>query len=297
MAKSAVASLLPKVNVSFSGCGFLGIYHVGSYACWKEHQERSLECINCAGKETKNEQSTSTENSNNSFHGDPPCFQINNALGASAGALVAVSLLVEYSPEALKTKFLEIAKDVKSMPFGPFNPRFNVNKMFRDELNKVLPEDIHSTLNGRLQVSLTDTSMHNSIQSEFSSKSDLVDALICSCYVPAFSSYEVPNYKGIPYLDGGFSNNQPVLDEKTTVRISPFSGASHICPDDVTPTERKLMLQKFSGETLEISFANLKRLKEAAVPPQNLESLYMAGYEHTDEFIRSGKIRDFLYKA
>ena len=68
---------------------------------------------------------------------DPPCFLIDKALGASAGALVAAALLVEYSPEALKTKFLDIAKNVKSMTFGPFNPRFNVNKMFRDELNMV----------------------------------------------------------------------------------------------------------------------------------------------------------------
>ena len=85
-----------------------------------------------------------------------------------------------------------------------------------------------------------------------------------------------------------------MLDAKTTVRISPFSGASHICPDDGTPAERKLMLQKFSGETLELSFANLKRLMGAAVPPQNLEGLYQAGYDHTDQFIRSGKIKDFL---
>lgn len=85
------------------------------------------------------------------------------------------------------------------------------------------------------------------------------------------------------------------MDERTTVRVSPFSGGSHICPDDGTPTERKLLFQKFSGETLELSLANLKRLVEAAVPAENLESLYKAGYEHTDKFIRSGKVRDFLY--
>ena len=86
------------------------------------------------------------------------------------------------------------------------------------------------------------------------------------------------------------------MDEKTTIRISPFSGTSHISPDDGTPTERKLLFQKFSGETLEVSLANLKRFIEAAVvPAENLESLYKAGYEHTDKFIRSGKIRDFLY--
>jgi len=295
MATNKVSSLLPKVNISFSGCGFLGIYHVGSYACWKEHQDRSLQCPNIECDVMQDIPSTNSEGTTESCHDDPPCFVIDKALGASAGALVAAALLVDYSPEELKNKFLDIAKDVKSMAFGAFNPKFNVNKMFRDELNKVLPDDINSTLNGRLHISLTDTSMHNLIQSEFSSKDELVDALICSCYVPAFSAYEVPNYKGAPYLDGGFSNNQPVMDEKTTVRISPFSGASHICPDDGTPSERKLMLQKFSGETLEISFANLKRLMEAAAPPQNLEALYKAGYDHTDQFIRSGKIRDFLF--
>ena len=71
----------------------------------------------------------------------------------------------------------------------------------------MLPENVHSTLNGRLHISLTDTSMHNLILSNFSSKKELVDALICSCYVPAFSAYEVPNYKGSPYLDGGFRYN------------------------------------------------------------------------------------------
>ena len=69
---------------------------------------------------------------------------------------------------------------------------------------QVLPEDVHTILNRRLHISLTDTSMHNLILSEFTSKKDLVDALICSCYVPAFSAYDVPNYKGSPYLDGGF---------------------------------------------------------------------------------------------
>lgn len=138
MATSAAAALLPRVNVCFSGCGFLGVYHVGSYACWKDHQDRSLQCINEA-EDSKggNRVSMSNSNNGNNHYGDLPCFVIDNALGASAGALVAAALVVDYSPEALKDKFLEVAKDVKSMTFGAFNPKFNVNKMFRDELNKV----------------------------------------------------------------------------------------------------------------------------------------------------------------
>ena len=111
MAKNAVASLLPKVNVSFSGCGFLGIYHVGSYACWKEHQDRSLQWINKVTEEMDCQQGPSIAEENRGINQDPPCFLIDKALGASAGALVAAALLVEYSPEALKTKFLEIARN------------------------------------------------------------------------------------------------------------------------------------------------------------------------------------------
>ena len=33
---------LPKVNVSFSGCGFLGPYHIGSLACFQDHVYRRL---------------------------------------------------------------------------------------------------------------------------------------------------------------------------------------------------------------------------------------------------------------
>ena len=102
----------------------------------------------------------------------------------------------------------------------------------------MLPEDIHSTLNGRLQVSLTDTSMHNSIQSEFSSKSDLVDALICSCYVPAFSSYEVPNYKGIPYLDGGFRYILITIQSSVSIYICEFFG---IDENIIDPLKRLLI--------------------------------------------------------
>ena len=93
---SAAASLLPKVNVSFSGCGFLGVYHIGSYACWKEHQDRSLKLLhdsdtkttkvetavdNCATASSSSSSNHSSIDSNDNI----PSFVIHNALGASAG--------------------------------------------------------------------------------------------------------------------------------------------------------------------------------------------------------------------
>ena len=273
----AAAGSLPKVNVSFSGCGFLGVYHVGSLAAWLDHVNRSLEKVDTPMDP-----------------GEPPRFVVDNALGASAGALVATALVIDYPASQLKNKFMEIASDVKNMTFGPFNPKFDVSKIFGEELDKVLPPNAHTLVENRLHVSMTDTSMQNVIQSRFATRKDLMDALICSCFLPAFSSYEMPTYAGKPFLDGGFSNNQPVLDEKTTVRVSPFAGGSHICPNDGTPEEKRLMFQKFAGEKLEFSFSNFKRLAEAMTPAENLETLYCQGYQHTDDFIRSGKIRDFF---
>jgi len=277
-AAAATKASLPKVNVSFSGCGFLGVYHVGSLAAWLDHVNRSVE----RGADAPMEP------------GEPPRFVVDNALGASAGALVATALVINYPAASLKTKFMEIAADVKSMTFGPFNPKFNVNKIFGEELDKVLPPDAHRLVENRLHISMTDTSMQNVIHCQFASRKDLMDALICSCFLPAFSAYEVPTYAGKPFLDGGFSNNQPVLDDRTTVRVSPFAGGSHICPDDGTPIDKRFIFQKFAGEKMELSFSNMKRIAEAMTPAENLESLYCQGYQHTDSFIRSGKIRDFF---
>ena len=298
MAVRTASALLPRINVSFSGCGFLGIYHVGSYACWKHYQDKSVERIKNEIEKSKctNPNSTSKTHSSHEHYNDPPSFVIGNALGASAGALVAGALIADYSPEELKNKFLDVAKDAKSRTFGAFHPKFDVNNMLRIELTKIFQDDINNnTLNGKLHISLTSATFRNVIQSKFSSRNELIDALICSCYLPVFSGYKVPTFKSKTYLDGGFTNNQPVLDEKTTVKISPFSGGSHICPDDNKAKEGKQWFVKLSGETVEISRANLKRFVEALIPPENLEALYMEGYKDTDEFIRSKNIRDFLY--
>ena len=88
------AATLPKVNISFSGCGFLGVYHVGSLAAWQDHVNRSLE------REDKNMPRQP---------GEPERFVVDNCLGASAGALVATALVIQYPAAQLKSRFMEIA--------------------------------------------------------------------------------------------------------------------------------------------------------------------------------------------
>ena len=296
MTTNKIITLLPKVNVSFSGCGFLGVYHAGSYACLKEYQDKSLQWVQNA-EQMQGTKSKNKTNKDGGMSSDfTPHFAIDKALGASAGALVAASLLIDYPPETLKNKILELTEFTKSMYFGPFNPRFDVNKIIRDILTEALPKDANILLSNRLYISITGTYLNNLVVSQFSSNEEVIEALICSCYLPAFSSYQIPKYKGESYIDGGFSNNLPIIDEKTTVRITPFSGTGHICPDDGTPPE-KMWLREMAGETVEISAMNIKRFKEALYPPKDLELLYSVGYQHTKEFIRSGKIGNFFMQA
>ena len=97
---------------------------------------------------------------------------------------------------------LEIASQVNSMGIlGPFHPNFDVVDLFQHELIKILPSEAHIKATGKLHISITDSTMNNVIVSNFSSIEELKDALICSCYLPGFSSWkQVPTYNGKPYI-------------------------------------------------------------------------------------------------
>ena len=71
-----------------------------------------------------------------------------------------------------------------------------MNKLFSEELERLLPPDAHERLSGRLTVSLTHmASRRNVLVDSFDSRADLIDAVVCSCFIPGFSAYEVPTYK------------------------------------------------------------------------------------------------------
>jgi len=254
------------INVSFSGCGFLGMYHIGVLARLREGQDSEKDS-----------------------------FAISSALGASAGALAATALVLDLPVPLLKTKLQEIATRVNSLGFlGPFHPNFDVNDLFRKELTQILPPDAHIKATGRLHISLTDSTLNNVIVSSYSDLNELKEALICSCFLPGFSSWtQVPTYKNKPYLDGGFSNNQPVQKEFNTLRVSPFSGGSHICPPNGPNEDSRPQLKKWGGEVVNITTENIKRIP-GIFKPVNLEDLFQQGYDQTEGFLSSEKFKLFL---
>jgi predicted acylesterase/phospholipase RssA len=116
------------LNLSLSGCGFLGIYHVGVISAFKEHGDR--------------------------------CF-LEKISGCSAGSLVAACALCECCLGKIKKKLkfyfdtistkssltteiegqmvsdvLEIAMKARSHALGPLHPSFNIVEILKNGLRR-----------------------------------------------------------------------------------------------------------------------------------------------------------------
>lgn len=220
------------INLSFCGCGFLGIYHVGVASC---------------------------------FHEYAPQLSMHKIAGSSAGALVAVAHICGNLQLAYATTdILQVAIDARARSLGPFHPSFDINATVRDALERGLPDDVHLRASGKLHVSLTRVyDGENVIISQFDSKEDLIQVLLCSCFIPFWSGLVAPKYRGVTYIDGGFSNNLLILDDKT-VSVSPFAGEADICPRDDT---HSLLQISLSNTSFSLTPNNLYRLSHALLPP------------------------------
>lgn len=111
------------VNLSFCGCGFLGIYHVGVASC---------------------------------FHQYAPRLSMNKIAGSSAGALVAMSHICGNLQLAYcTTDILTVAIEARSRTLGSFHPSFDIQAQVREALERGIPKDAYLKANGVLHVSLT----------------------------------------------------------------------------------------------------------------------------------------------
>lgn len=150
-----------------------------------------------------------------------------------------------------------------------------------------LSDDILSKVNNRLYISLTKLNRKNLVVSEFVSKEELIDALTCSCFVPAYSGYKIPKFRGVRYLDGGITDNLPKPSEHT-ICISSFSGkGKHISPIDEKIS--KYPSFKLGGEDVSLSPLNIKRLMHAGfINSDRMYDLYEEqGYNDALTFFQS----------
>ncbi|XP_014240378.1 patatin-like phospholipase domain-containing protein 3 [Cimex lectularius] len=240
------------MNLSFAGCGFLGIYHVGVAVCIKKYA---------------------------------PQLFLNKIAGASAGAIAACSLLCDLPVGEVVSDMLILIREARLRTLGPFSPSFNVQEFLLENLRKNLPEDAHLLVNGKLHISLTRVNDgKNVLVSQFDSKEDLLQALLASAFVPIFSGFIPPKFHGERYMDGGFSDNLPILDENT-ITVSPFCGETDICPRD---SSSQLFHLNLANTSIELSKQNIYRFARILWPPKPdvLSNLCKQGFEDTLRFLQ-----------
>ncbi|KAK2897587.1 hypothetical protein Q8A73_013967 [Channa argus] len=248
-------------SISFSGSGFLATYQLGVAKCLLNYAPWIIRTAPCV-------------------------------LGASAGSLVAAAVVCEMNPSTICDEMLHFAKKMKAFTLGPFNPSINVFHWLEFVLNKYLPSDAHQLASGRLVVGMTRlTDGKHIVMSEFHSKEDVVQALLCSCFVPGYCGMQAPSFKGVHYMDGGFSSMQPVLPSHT-LTVSPFSGEIDICPTD-TPCIWNIVV---SGATLKGNMANSFRILNALYPLalETLEQAYHSGYKDAIDFLLQNDLAPYL---
>ncbi|XP_068459058.1 patatin-like phospholipase domain-containing protein 2 isoform X2 [Clinocottus analis] len=248
-------------NISFAGCGFLGIYHVGVGSCLLEHAP----------------------------------FLVRDArhiYGASAGALTATALVTGICLGETGASIIDVAKDARKRFLGPMHPSFNLVKIMRHMLRRTLPADCHYKANGRLGISLTRVSDgENVLVSHFNNKEEIVQACVCSAYIPVYSGLIPPTLQGVRYVDGGISDNLPQYELKNTITVSPFSGESDICPRDTSTNIHEL---RFTNTSIQFTLKNLYRVSRALFPPDPMvmKAMCKQGYKDALHFLKRNGLLD-----
>nr|XP_056702072.1 1-acylglycerol-3-phosphate O-acyltransferase Pnpla3-like [Euleptes europaea] len=251
-------------SLSFAGCGFLGVYHIGAATCLQERAPRLIR-------------------------------DARQIYGASAGALTGAVLIGGGSLAGACANVLGLAKEARKRNLGPLHPSFNVMKLIRDGLCKNLPENTHQLISGRLCISLTRVSDgKNVLVSTFNSKEEVVQALLCSSFVPIYCGLIPPSFRGVRYVDGGITNNLPQYYSKNTITISPFSGECDICPIGNSANVYEMNL---TNTNIQLTLGNMYRLMQALFPPEPkvLGEICEQGYSDALRFLKeNGLLHDSI---
>ncbi|XP_018537563.1 patatin-like phospholipase domain-containing protein 2 [Lates calcarifer] len=249
-------------NISFAGCGFLGIYHVGVASCLLEQAP----------------------------------FLVQNArhiYGASAGALTATALVSGVCLGEAGASIIDVAKEARKRFLGPMHPSFNLVKIVRHMLRRTLPADCHHRASGRLGISLTRvTDGENVLVTHYNNKEEVVQACVCSAYIPVYCGLIPPTLQGVRYVDGGISDNLPQYELKNTITVSPFSGESDICPRDTSTNIHEL---RFTNTSIQFTLTNLYRVSRALFPPDPMimKAMCKQGYKDALLFLKRNGLLNF----
>ncbi|ELW64487.1 Patatin-like phospholipase domain-containing protein 5 [Tupaia chinensis] len=135
-------------NLSFSGAGYLGLYHVGVTECLRQRAPRLLQGAR-------------------------------RIYGSSSGALNAVSIVCGKSTDFCCTHLLSMVKQVERLSLGIFHPAYAPIEHITRQLRDHLPPDSHVQASRQLGISLTHwPDGQNLIVTDFATRDELIQRYI-----------------------------------------------------------------------------------------------------------------------
>ncbi|KAI3379673.1 hypothetical protein SNEBB_001092 [Seison nebaliae] len=220
--------------------------------------------------------------------------------GSSGGALAsAIALLCPERIYEANKMFIDFGIDVNSRKFSVFSPNIpSCFDMLKTKLDDFVPNDI-SYSTDRLFICITNMDKRESeIISKFSSKNDLIDALLCSCHIPLWSNrtLELPKFRGKKYIDGGFIDlipNYKIPEDEILIKVAPFSIKPKLFEDTNHPIgihpldeeyEEKYTI--YSNVEMKKCGINIRRIYRTLFPPNEilLRTYFELGRKYAKEF-------------
>ncbi|EDM15610.1 patatin-like phospholipase domain containing 5 (predicted) [Rattus norvegicus] len=191
-------------SLSFSGSGYLGLYHVGATECLRQRAPRLIQGAR-------------------------------RFYGSSSGALNALSIICGKSADFTCSNLLAMVKHVERLSLGIFHPAYGPIEHIKKKLQDDLPDNSHIVASQRLGISLTRwPDGQNFIVTDFATRDELIQALVCTLYFPFYCGTIPPAFRGERFIDGALSNNLPFSNCPTTITVSPFNGTVDICPQSTS---------------------------------------------------------------
>ena len=133
-----------KMRISFAGCGFMGVYHIGVGHCLYERVPDLVD-------------------------------NLEGFYGTSAGAIMAVCMAC-----GTKTKdgnlFVTKATDMVHKSYlGAFGPQFNPSALIEEFLESTMPEDAHRFMRNVVEISMTELpSMKSKRITDFNTRKEVI---------------------------------------------------------------------------------------------------------------------------
>ena len=140
-----------KLEISFGGCGFLGVYHVGVGKCVVDHSPHLFD-------------------------------EFEGFYGASAGAITAVCAACKSDPMvAYKWVKKTFEASRKYRLLGTLHPSFDLYTRLRNFLEDFLPPNAHRLCRNKVKISLTTfPDMKNLLVSNFTTRKELINVSLFS---------------------------------------------------------------------------------------------------------------------